>query len=122
MSTQLQDVVCKYGHRINAGLMISSQLKEEAGLLAMLDGQLKQDATGPLQDYFAGQLERHQTGNLILNCKGVSFVDSQGLALLLILHRLCQSHGGGLTIQAPPANLRELLKLTRFDTMIKVVA
>lgn len=121
MNAQLPETAEKFHHRINTTLLISGIDQTPEGLAASLIGHLKHDATDPLHAFFSEQLRTRQTCHLLLDCAGLSFVDSQGLALLLMLHRLCQSQNGALIIKAPPKTLRDLLRLTRFDSVIKVL-
>lgn len=121
MPEDFDDIIPQSSQRLCDCLAVSALNGDRTGVIAELDGQLKHEASALLQDFLAEQLRKYQAANLTLNCKRLDFVDSQGLALLLLIQRLCEAKGGTLQLQAAPPLVRNLLRLTRFDSLIKLL-
>ena len=62
-----------------------------------------------------------QPQNLMVDLRGVTFIDSMGLAMLLRIHRLCEANGGSLALAAPSDNVRKLLRLSQLDSVLTVL-
>ncbi len=54
-------------------------------------------------------------GQLTLDLRGVSFLDSSGLSMLLELHKQCATNGGALRLIEPPDHVWQLLKIAGLD-------
>lgn len=64
------------------------------------------------------ELEADVAGDLVLNARELSFVDSTGIsALIRISGRL---DGGSLTLEAPGRNVAKVLRLVRADAFPNV--
>lgn len=92
----------------------------ESTLTITLAGQIKLDATAPVQQFVTGLFNEHKPKCLIIDCHDVNFIDSQGLAMLLQIHRVCRGGGGVLSLRDPSPFMRDLLRLTRIDTYLQV--
>jgi anti-sigma B factor antagonist len=57
---------------------------------------------------------------VILNFAGVEGVDSGGLGTLVLLHMYAHSSGGRLRFCSLNGHVRELVKLTRVDTLFEI--
>lgn len=57
---------------------------------------------------------------VVVDCSGLSFVDSMGLRLLVEWHRRLDELGGRLVIGDPSVSLRQLLDVTGLDAVIEV--
>ncbi len=89
-------------------------------LTVTLAGQIKLEATGPVLQFVTGLFEEHKPRSLVLDCRDVSFIDSQGLSMLLQIHRTCREAGCALSLRDPSPFLRDLLRLTRIDSYLQV--
>jgi len=58
---------------------------------------------------------------LVLNLKEVTYVDSSGVGELISCWTAVRERGGALKIVNPPKQVKELLRLTRLDTVIDVI-
>ena len=58
---------------------------------------------------------------LVLNLSEVMCVDSSGIGELVSCLATVRSHGGDLKIVNAPQEVKELLRLTRVDTIIAVI-
>ena len=61
-------------------------------------------------------------GRLVLDLRGLSFIDSTGLHLLVALHRRAQRDGFQLTLVAPAAPADRAIQLSGLDQALPFVA
>jgi anti-anti-sigma factor len=61
-------------------------------------------------------------GRLVLDLRGLSFVDSSGLHLLVALHERAQRDGFQLTLIAPAAPANKAIRLSGLDQALPFVA
>ena len=63
-----------------------------------------------------------RAGRLVLDLRGLSFIDSSGLHLLVALHQRAQRDGFQLTLMAPAAPADTALQLSGLDQALPFVA
>jgi len=56
--------------------------------------------------------------DLVIDCHGITFIDSAGLQAILDAHTRAQSEGGTLTLRRPSAVARRLLEITGMDAVL----
>jgi anti-sigma B factor antagonist len=78
-------------------------------------------AEQPLRDAVDRAL-REGYRHVVLNLAGVAQVDTTGLTALVGAHIALTKRGGRLTLIHPTRRLRELLAMTRLDTVLELVA
>ena len=59
---------------------------------------------------------------MVLNLCDVDFIDSSGLGLLVRLLTRCRAAGGDLKLCAVPGRVRDVLKITRLQTLFEIHA
>ncbi len=64
----------------------------------------------------------HPPPCLTLDLRGVTFIDSRGMALLLFLHRAQRSHGLHLVVVVGTPQVRRALEVTKLDAVLDVRA
>lgn len=89
-------------------------------LTVTLAGQIKLKATAPVHRFVTELFNEHKPKRLVLDCRDLDFIDSQGLSMLLQIHRACRAAGAALSLRDPSPFLRDLLRLTRIDTYLQV--
>ena len=57
---------------------------------------------------------------ILINLKDVPFIDTKGIAELVTSHATVQKQGGHLKVAQPSAYTREVLRVTRLDTVLEV--
>lgn len=62
----------------------------------------------------------HPPSSLTLDLRGVTFIDSRGMALLLYLHRAQRSHGLRLVVVVGTPQVKRALELTKLDEVLEV--
>lgn len=58
---------------------------------------------------------------LTVDLSGTVFVDSSGLGVLISLHKAMQSRGGCIRVLNPAPQVRQILELTRLDSVFDIV-
>jgi anti-sigma B factor antagonist len=58
------------------------------------------------------------TGDVELDCSGLTFLDASGLRVILAAHRACQARDAMLTIVDPSRCVVRLLALTGLDAVL----
>ena len=69
-----------------------------------------------LVEELIGRGERH----FIVNLANVSFVDNSGLGQLCWLYTLAKNRGGDMKLLKPTTRLRQLLRITKLDTVFQL--
>jgi anti-sigma B factor antagonist len=83
------------------------------------DGEMVVEAIGELDLHSADVLERevvrlHADGHdrIVVDLRGVEFIDSTGLRLLIALHRSAQRQGRSLSLVPGPRPVQRIFELT----------
>lgn len=90
--------------------------RTEAGLAVRLCGELDGVEVGVLR----GLVGDVDSGVLEVDCRGLTFVDSMGLRLLVDWHRRLEGVGGRMVVRDPSEPLRRLLVATGLDAELHV--
>lgn len=77
------------------------------------------DGTAALRDTVE-DLAKLGHNRIGLNLEGVTQIDAAGLGELVRLYRKLHNQGGDLNLLAPPRRVRELLHITKLDTVFSV--
>lgn len=74
---------------------------------------------GSMKDCISGSL---CTGvrNLILNMSKITFLDSAGLGMLILLIKRMEENHGRLILEFPQLGVQKLLEMTRMDEWIEI--
>lgn len=103
-------------------LSINSRLDRNVYVLTV-SGQL---TLGPhlrnLQQAARAALESSTPDGVILDVAGVRYADSAGLGELTIVYSLCTRRQCPLVLASVPAQLRQMLELTRLDALLPSAA
>jgi anti-sigma B factor antagonist len=109
------------GCRPHPAVCIDEVTREGDTLTIVLEGQINYDSASALQSYLADQFQRHHPRELVLDCQSITFIDSQGLAVLLAMLRTCKSSEASFALRAPSEDVKRLLMLTKLDQLIAIV-
>ncbi len=92
----------------------------ESVLVLDLQGRLVAgEAAGALRER-ANQASAGTNRNVILNLKGVDYIDSSGLGTLVAAHSTLNKAGGGLALLNLSKRSAELLILTKLSTVFRI--
>ena len=56
----------------------------------------------------------------VIDIKALETVDSAGLGMFMIAHEECERHSTELVIRAPQGQVKRMLELARFDTILRI--
>ena len=90
---------------------ITTAIDDEAVHLT-LKGELDYTTADELVDEATAHLERPGLRSLRLDCGGITWCDSSGLAAILNLHRACAARGVALCLENRAQHLDRVLQLT----------
>lgn len=93
------------------GLTVTPGTDGDARMLT-ISGELDIGTAPALRDALLGLLDTEDPPNIVLDASGVTFVDSSGLAVLLMGARRWASHDRRLLLRAPSATLLRIVDLT----------
>jgi anti-anti-sigma factor len=58
--------------------------------------------------------------DLVIDCDGVTFIDSGGLQVIVSAHTRAEAKGGTLTLRRPSALARQVFELTGLDAILRI--
>jgi anti-sigma B factor antagonist len=86
----------------------------------VLAGELDIASTQGLEDELAA-IEANSPGTLVLDLRGVEFIDSTGLRALIAADERARSQGRRLAVVSGPNAVERLLEVTQLDQRLEVV-
>jgi anti-anti-sigma factor len=92
---------------------------EDGNVVVALHGEIDMDTADQV---WAAMIEALTawTGQVVVDFTGVSFLDSQGIATLLRVHKDCDFDPGRLTVRSLQAQPRKVFELTGLDTILRI--
>ncbi|MCR4779707.1 MAG: anti-sigma factor antagonist [Ruminiclostridium sp.] len=91
---------------------------EKNTLTAVVSGEIDHHSAAETRIMTDGELSRTMPRTLIFDMKGVTFMDSSGVGLILGRAREMQPWGGKVMISEPSARAEKILKLSGLGSMI----
>ena len=61
-----------------------------------------------------------QRSRIVVNLEGVPFIDTKGIAELVASHVTAKKRGGQLKLARPQKHAREVLSVTKLDTVLEI--
>jgi anti-sigma B factor antagonist len=102
-----------------AELELVSEVHDD-GASVVVRGDVDMATAPQLRDALSGLVD-DGARRILLDCRGLEFLDSSGIGVLLaVRNRL--GDDGSLTLEAPPAHVRKVLDLTGVSEHITVVS
>ena len=97
--------------------MASVQFKsEKAALTAALEGEIDHHSVQALREQIDAQVLSATPMQLILEFRGVTFMDSSGIGLIMGRSTMMKVLGGKLYIRNPPPQVVRVLHLAQINT------
>jgi stage II sporulation protein AA (anti-sigma F factor antagonist) len=90
-------------------------------ILGFRDGQLTADLAVSVGKELSAAAAREEFKKVLLDFSGVEFVCSDVLAKVVILNKRLRQKEGRLKLCAVCRNIREILAITRLDTILDIV-
>ena len=91
------------------------------GPVVAISGEIDIQSGPQLRDQLLGIIRRHGAG-LALDLAGVTFIDCAGINVLLAARRRAQLEGGSLHVLRASPRVRQVLALTRLDSVLMPTA
>ena len=85
----------------------------EGCTLVTLDGELNTAASAEVNTILAPLMENGR-GNVVIECKDLSYIASSGLRILLSILKSVKTNGGKLTLRNVNDNVKKIFSLTGF--------
>jgi anti-sigma B factor antagonist len=85
------------------------------------DGEVDMARAAQLRPGWLAALDEHQPERLVVDLSQVTFIDSGGLTLLVILNTRQAERGGTVLLANPTHNVRRILAITALDQVMEVV-
>ncbi len=99
------------------------RIKEQGDVLILgfLDGDLTSDLAAGVGEELGAAAAREDSKKVVLNFSGVQFVCSDVLAKVVILNKRMRQKQGSLKLCGVSKNIREILAITKLDTILDIV-
>lgn len=91
-----------------------------AGRISSTDALASDPSGGVTLHEILVRLLEQGAQHIVVNLKDVSYIDSSGIGVLFGLYTTLKKSGGRLVLLNPNARLRDIMKLTRLDTLIEI--
>jgi anti-anti-sigma factor len=99
---------------------LKATLRRQPGVAIIdLHGDIDGDSEGVLEDAYT-QAEEHDPRAILLNFAGVDYINSKGIALIVVLLRRATHSGRRLLACALNDHYREIFQITRLSDYIDV--
>ena len=85
--------------------------QEEQTMTVFLDGEIDHHAARELREEIDGALERARPAALVLDFRGVTFMDSSGIGLVMGRYRLMRQMDGTVTVANTSMHIRKVMRL-----------
>ena len=85
----------------------------EGCTLVTLDGELNTAASAEVKNTLTPLIE-NGSGNIVIECKDLSYIASSGLRILLSILKSTKANGGTLTLRNVNDNVKKIFALTGF--------
>ena len=85
---------------------------------AYLSGELDHHTAKEMREAIDAAIELNMPTLVILDFKGITFMDSSGIGLVMGRYRLLQKTGADLHITETPSNIYKVLPVSRFESSV----
>jgi anti-sigma B factor antagonist len=93
---------------------------EDDGASILVRGEVDMATAPQLREKLFGLVD-DGASRITLDCRGLEFLDSSGIGVLIAVRQRLGDHGS-LTLEAPPAHVRKVLELTGVSEHITIVS
>ena len=96
-------------------------IKKGQTLIVSLSGELDHHSAQTIREEIDAILQDPRIKELVLDLKGVTFMDSSGLGVILGRYRLMSVRGGSVGVQNVSASVDRVLKMAGIYSLVKRV-
>lgn len=91
--------------------------KEGDKLTVTMKGELDQDAAEGVRERLERELDDEKIQRIEFDMRGVAFMDSSGIGVILGRYRRLKKRGGGMDIKNAPKNVERILRMSGVYTL-----
>lgn len=117
------EILDQLGMNMKKGVTLTSRVTTrqlDGAVVADIVGKIAfTEGTALLRNTVRDLLE-HGNSRILLNLRGVDFIDSSGLGELVRTHASIRNRGGQLKLVNPSRNVHELLQITKLDRVFDI--
>lgn len=100
---------------------MSIELRSENGIaIACLSGEIDHHNAKELRTSLDKFIISVQPSKLMIDMKGITFMDSSGIGLIMGRSKLMKECGGVLEVSSPPPYIRRVLKLAGIERVVSI--
>ena len=93
---------------------------EERSLHAAISGEIDHHGAKSVMQELDVQIAQHMPRELLLDCGGITFMDSSGIAVLLRAWQKIHGLGGTMSVRNMPTQAGKVLKAAGLDRLISL--
>ncbi len=95
---------------------------ENGAIVAALSGEIDHHNAKEIREQLDKYIISAQPGELTMDFKNISFMDSSGIGLIMGRSKLMRECGGKLIVSNPQPYIRRVLKLSGIERLVKITA
>lgn len=92
--------------------------ENEKGLCAYLSGEIDHASVQSMRLEIDTEVERYHPGRLYLDFRGVTFMDSSGIGLIMGRYKQMEQIGGEVYVINTSAHIKRVLSLAGLDRLV----
>lgn len=95
-------------------------INEGDTMIVELNGEIDHHGIREVRESIDAQIDTAPPRTLALDMRGVSFMDSSGIGLVMGRYKIMSRYGGTVTILNPSPNIGRVLRLAGMDRLAKI--
>lgn len=89
--------------------------------VAILSGEIDHHNAKEIREELDRYILSEQPKELSMDFKGISFMDSSGIGLIMGRHKLISECGGNLIVRNPQQYIKRVLKISGIERLVKII-
>ena len=89
-------------------------------LTIFLSGEIDHHSSIEIREQIDAEILKTHPKEVVLNFKGVTFMDSSGIGLIMGRYRLASSYGGGVSITETSSYLKRVMRIAGLDSIVTI--
>ena len=92
----------------------------ESHIVAYISGEIDHHSAKKIRETIDSAAERTSPKKLVLDFRGVTFMDSSGIGLVMGRYKLMSSLGGELEVANVSAHIKKVMKISGLEKFAKI--
>lgn len=89
-------------------------------LTVFLSGEIDHHSSKEIRALTDDEILKTHPNEVVLNFKGVTFMDSSGIGLIMGRYSLVNSYGGRVTVSETSAYLKKVMRIAGLDSIVTI--